>query len=250
MKKQYKKVLFSMFMLSLVLGPALTFAAPVEKRERIKLQENAFCSRIDSIRSKFNEEINNKTAKFGDRKNNRFTSLQEKWDKRDEERNIHLENQDKRIQERYDALMYKADTDLKKEAVNKFKEDVASAISKRRESINEAVSLFREGISDLVNNKFTGIDGNVVTLTSGINSLISDAKFKCENGEDGVLIRTQIKDGIKHQYEEFRKGRSDLAIKADIEKLSEARKQAIAQAIAQFKTDMDNAQKALKLAFQ
>lgn len=240
----------SVLVLGLMVSPMYIFAADVKtkmpKEEKVK---NGFCDKIDTVTEKFINKIDEKTENVANRKQNRVNELTQKWLARDDARSENQNEQDAKIQSRFDALMAKADTDAKKEAVKKFQEAVNSAVSTRRNSVNTAVSTFRNGVKELVGNKFSEIDNKVVVLKNAIDEAVATAKNSCANGVSGNVVRSTFISSIKSAFDTFKQDRTDLIIRDDIIKLSEARKASIDQAISKFKSDMEKAKADLKLVF-
>jgi len=245
MKKQYNTII-SAFLLTVLVLPNILFAA---ERSTSTIKPNVFCSRVTEVTDKINSDLKIKTEKFINNREERISKLENKWSTRDQKREENINLQNERQNNRLVALMERADTDAKKQAVNNFKEVITSATKERRESVDNAITSFRNGVQDLIDKRFGNIDSSVVTLRSSVETAISKAKESCVNGVSGDEVRNTLKNEIKLAYEKFKADKTEVIIKTEIENLNNTRKKAVEEAMNKFKVDMEKAKIELREAF-
>lgn len=243
MKIHSKQLIGALSIVSL-LAPLATFAAP----NRIN-GAGSFCTNLDTMSAKIMTGIDTRTATFAEKKSERIAHLADKRVLRDEKRNEHRDTVDGKHDTRYDALMAKADTDAKKAAVNTFKADVEAATATRRAAIDTAVKTFRAGVDSLIASKQSGFDTATTTFQQAVASAIQKAKDSCAGGTAPATVRETLKADIQSAREAFKNTRTTNDIQTELQALTTVRKNAVAAAVATFKTDMDSAKDALKTAF-
>lgn len=244
--KTIYKFLGILSIVSLIL-PVTSYAAP--ERENKKLQIGGmFCENIETLESKIETQISEKSGKFEGKKDVRIAKIDTRRDVRDEKRAQNRSEIDIKRDTKVDALMEKADNDAERTAVLNFEETLKDAVATRRSSVDSAVKIFRAGVDEILNNKFEGLDSSIPAFKSKVEQAIAKAKSDCANGVEDSVARESFKAVIKSAREEFSAFRGD-EIKSQIKALAEARKTSIENAVNTFKATMEDARDDLKTAF-
>lgn len=196
------------------------------------------------------QRITENGQKFLTNKTNRLAKLTTERNSRDQIRSTRRSTVDINKNERYAALMARADTDAKKAAVTQFQTSTQAALATRRVAIDAAVKAHRTGVDNLLNGKWGALDSSLITFTNSVNQAFATAKSSCAGGADAKTVLATLKASVKSSRDTFKSSRTDAAIKADLEALRNTRRQAVASAEANYKTSMESARAALKAAFK
>jgi hypothetical protein len=208
------------------------------------------CLRIDEISSKTKENVSQKEEGINARIQNKLQEMDQNREKRDNELAEFRTNADEWRDKNYQLLEGKATTDEQKQAVEKFKTAVETAVKIRRESIDTAIDNFRDGVDKARTDHKSSLEGAMNSYQNAVQTAFEKAKNDCENGVDEKTVRTTLRTSLESSKGQLREDKAGVTKFRDTMKvLIDAKKTAFEKAISDFKTAMKAATGDLKKAF-
>lgn len=210
---------------------------------------DSFCLKISDLKSKADQLISKRLSDLNLKGLEGRKKLGEKRTEIDQKLGENRKKWDKNREEQYAKLLEKADTDVKKQALLKFQNEVETAVANRRAAINTAQNAYRDGINQLLNSRKEKID----ELAEKYKKIIEDALLKAEAGcKSGAktTVRVDLLNALKNARQEFNADKQGLEkLGSQVKTFVETRKTAFEKAKADFKTALEKAKSDLKTAF-
>ena len=247
MKMNYKKLvvfLFSFLILTIIAVPILTQGKNEENKGK------GFCVRISSIVSKIDQRIDHYTNKLTEKRTQNQNRVSERRQERSNRFEEKREKWDVNRAEHFEKLEERAQTNEQKQAIIEFKKIITQAISNRRAKIDIVIQNFRNGLSDLKTSRKTSIDNVILDYKNDIKTALNNAESACQTGTEPGIINKDLRDKLKQIKDDFVTARKNIErMKSDTQLLILNKKEAIKQAIDEFKITMNQAVEDLKAEF-
>lgn len=227
-----------------VLSPGLLFAqgTPTPK---------GFCTKVDEIASRGDQAIADREAKIQASHKERQDNLAKRRSEQDARRSENRARQDKNRQEHYAKLEAQATTDAQKQAVAAFKATVERANAAKNTATDAATQEFRQSVEQTIASRKSAVDAAVGAFKSARTATVNKARSDCATGVDQGTVRETYRASMKAAQDNFKNDRQTIEKLGDsLEPIRAGQKQAVAKAIAEFKTAMEKARADLKAAFQ
>lgn len=214
------------------------------------LAKNSACDAISNIYTKIEERITareaqvkeiqtNIGAKYTEKIQNRETAIKERRDKWDENRGEH-----------FTKLGEKAQTDEQKQAVAAFVKTVTIAVKDRRAAFDKAILDFQKGVGVLYKSRTTVLAGAIATYKTDVKSAFDKASQDCGSDVAIKTVRSNLRNDLKDVRDQYREDVKSFGGQGtEIQKLVEAKKQAMNKAKDDFKTILEQALATLKAVF-
>lgn len=216
---------------------------------KIKLEEKkteVLCDRIDEIGNRLQKRMEGSNFEFKGRLENKISEMKEFARSREidlEERRI---GRDEERNSFYLKLGVQAgDNQEKKEAVEKFKKSVESAVDKRRLAIDAAKSEMNSGIAGALKEREEKIESLRLDFEKDIEKIIDEARKACE-GDSKI---SELREAVRLRKNEYKEDINEVKrVQVSIRNLRESRKNKVEEAIKNFKSEMKTAQEELRIA--
>lgn len=224
--------------------------AAEKKEEALANRQAKFCDRVSDLVSKLTARFSERKEKIQTRAQNRFSQWEENQSERDAKLADFRVKRDAIIEEHFEKLEARAQTDKQKEAVAEFKKTVLAAVETRRDAIDVAIQAFRDGMKDIQDSRKNNLESEAGTYATAVQTALEKAQSDCENGATPSEVREALHAALESGKDKFENNKEELKdIKSQIETLIETRKTAIKKAIDDFKADMETARAELKENF-
>jgi hypothetical protein len=138
MKKNFKGVVsvsVGFLLIASVVLPVVGLAATRVQKDNAAVtpaKAKGFCTLVSGLSSKIDQRLTEHENKIQERRTERTTNLKQRRDERDKDLTEFREKWNDNREEFYAKLEEKADTSVKKQALEKFKAAVESAVKTRR----------------------------------------------------------------------------------------------------------------------
>lgn len=209
------------------------------------------CARTGELLSKIDQRLTDREAKIRERRTERAGNFKERRDNRDAKLEQFRDKWNENREQFYAKLGEKADTDAKKQALEKFKITVETAVKTRRAAIDQAIENYREAVDKLVADRKAAIDAVKSTYRSATRLAFQNANDECaKNDVDPAKVREQLRADLKAARDKYQTDiQAAEKVGKSIQDLIKARREAVAKAVADFKTVLEKARVDLKAAF-
>jgi len=235
-----KKIIIGFLAFFFVLAPLLIFAQAKSAKacEVITQIYSRIEQRLTQRETQLNEKIVEIGNKYAEKNQQRETILGQRREKWDENR-----------QEQFAKLQEKAQTDSQKQAVIAFVKTITQAVKDRRAAFDKAISDFQKGLQAINKSRVGTLSKAVTDYKSSVKEAFDKADQSCESGIAIKTIRNNLREdlqGVRSQYQaDIKKFQGNGA---EIQKLVEAKKEAMNKAKDEFKVILDQALAILKAA--
>ena len=235
-----KKIIIGFLAFFFVLAPLLIFAQAKSAKacEVITQIYSRIEQRLTQRETQLNEKIVEIGNKYAEKNQQRETILGQRREKWDENR-----------QEQFAKLQEKAQTDSQKQAVIAFVKTITQAVKDRRAAFDKAISDFQKGLQAINKSRVGTLSKAVTDYKSSVKEAFDKADQSCESGIAIKTIRNNLREdlqGVRSQYQaDIKKFQGNGA---EIQKLVEAKKEAMNKAKDEFKVTLDQALAILKAA--
>lgn len=248
------KRIFSFFAAAAVTASALMQTSPAIAQgaaSSTKMEGQNFCTRLDSLASKYEQNINTKLSGLQDRLTTRTQKMAGNRDafnqKLDQQRAQWKQNRSAL----YAKLNAKATTDAQKQAVATFKIAIDAAVQAREAAVDAARSTYRNAVDQLVNQHRTDGLQTLSAFQTSVKNAIDTAKTECASGANPATVRTELQNTLASS----RSARQDGVKKIDkigpqLEVLVRARNAAVQQAMETYRNAVKQATETLRAAFR
>jgi len=211
------------------------------------------CVRLDDAISRVAGKIENDGTRLRERSEDRVREMTEtqtaKNNELEQRRMMRDENREKFFTELGNQA---GDDQIKKAAIEKFRNRVELAIKTRREAIDKAKDDMNKGIETAIQTRTSSTTTLRNEFEKNVEAAIAKAKNSCgdeASAEDLKNVLAQLKNDIKSARDTY-KSKVDEAkkVQATVQTLRETRKAGVKLAIENFKSTMKAAQEELRKA--
>lgn len=211
---------------------------------------NNFCERLTTLAGNLDQRIAEQQAKIATKRaeiaakfnghrqaqNTKLTQKRTEW-------NVNR-------QAHFAKLEEKAQNDVQKQAVVDFVAAVEAALVVRRAAVDKAITDFRQAVDQIRTARQTAVDTAINTFKEAKRVAFAKVEADCVAGVNPKTSRETLRTSLKAARDKFASDRQALEKRKDqMEPLLTARREAIKEAIAEFKTALDEAKTKLKAVF-
>jgi hypothetical protein len=226
------------------------------KAARDAAKEERDTKRLDAVCEALSVAADRAVAKFGERRTSIDGARDDRDGARDQARTEHSDafatrraEHDAKVDERFDALLDRADTDAARAAILAFQQAVQNAVSDRRAAYLAAHGAYLEGIDEAREEQREAVDEAGETLRRAVEAAATKVEADCAAGEDAEGIRTTFRTALKEAQTAFRTAVVDArSLSAEVASLKEVRDAAYAAARADFQEALTSAKDDLRTA--
>jgi hypothetical protein len=136
----------------------------------------------------------------------------------------------------------------KKAAVATFEATLKTLITTRRTAVDMAVKNFQDGVVALKTERGTAMSSWSSSNEEALENAMESVRTACANGGESKEAALAFKKAMTASREEFKGAKSEFDFQTRLKALQQVRKDAIAKAVADFKTGFDAAKTILKTA--
>ncbi len=222
-----------------IFGPQTTLAQ--------QSTDNIFCSRLSSISSRLNSQIDQKITSINNTRADKEKKLNEIFSKRDQDISDTQAKWDSNRQEHYTKLLEKSQTDSQKQAINAFKSSVEVSIAERRQSVDKVVDTYYDNVIGIISVRNNSIDVAIADYKSSVATALAKAQASCDAGNDSETVRKELKsdiEGARNEIQSIAFGESSIV--ATTKAVQLAGQSTISRVIEHFNYTMQQAQTTLK----
>ncbi len=261
MKMNSKKILSLILSLAISLsltGDVLAFGGvntlldAKRKAEGFKedVATKGICLRIDELSEKIDGGINQKEEKIEVMIEERLQNKEINRNNRDEKLIEFRSKADEWREANYKKLEAKAVNDEQKEAVEKFKETIETAVNVRRGVIDLTIDTFRDGVDRAIADHKTSVEEVKSAYRESVKAAFEKAKSDCDAGVSATTVRTNLKTSLQAARGQLKEDKAGAAkFSESMKTLIAAKKAAFEKAIADFKAEVQTAVAELKKSF-
>lgn len=208
------------------------------------------CRQAGNVNSSFSKRFTAQLGKLKSARNNRFGTLNQRWEKRDSLLTDERRRQDQNRATQFAHLEELAKTDEQKQAVKIFKDAIAAAMKTRRDALDSAITAFRDAFKKAIDDRNTAIDSAVSVYKTAVADAFAKAKTDCANSLEGKDVKTALRDALKTARDTFAADRGSVEkINTSLQDLNIARNEAIKKAWDDFDAARQAAKQELAKAF-
>ncbi len=222
----------------------------------IYAQEDAFdrtgtgrgiCARLDAAKTELGDRLSSRRAALGAKRDQLRDKFLERRDERQSRRAERREVWAARFEEHFAKLREGAETDEQKEAVEEFVEAIQNAIVTRRAAVDAAAAAYYDGVLALRESRKTDVLAVTGTFNAAVSAAFDAARSDCDNGVAPETVRTTLRESLASARDAFVSDLKAVEKPRDVlEPLRTTRRDAIRQANADFKAEIEAARDVFK----
>ncbi|USN53082.1 MAG: hypothetical protein H6760_02795 [Candidatus Nomurabacteria bacterium] len=224
-----------------------TNARSAELQEQV---ESALCTRLDTLLVQQSQRFSAKEDAVSLVQNRREQSWNTRVESREQSLDEHRDTWDKNRLQQFTRLRARANTEIQKQAVEAFIQNVEDAIEIRRAAVDAALATYRKGLEDLLAERKSITAAATDEYKSEIAVALDAAKIDCVSGVNASAVKSTLLDAFAAAKRTLQIALSDLrASSDDLQQLSEARRSAVVAAGEAYTSTLAQATKTLKQQF-
>jgi hypothetical protein len=209
-----------------------------------------FCDRVGTISTNLERRISNREEQFRQLKDNRLKTFLQHASSTAERLDNTRDKWDENRKEHYTKLLERADTDAKKQAVEKFRAAMDAATAKRRAAIDAAIKTFETDVKNMLSSRKGGLEKAAADFRSSEQAAIKEAQDACKGGKNIKTTRETLNrklHTIQRNFEGDRRDANRLGVGLD--GLARKRQEAFREAREAYESAARKARQELKAAF-
>lgn len=209
-----------------------------------------FCAMVDKHISRIDQRITDQEIKLKAKRKDQSDNLTKRESERDSSSSGNRSRQNLNRQKLYVQLEAHVTTEAQKQAIKEFRKAIEAAVSVRDNTIDAAIKELQRSVEQIVSRRRLAIDMITKEFKSAEIDASKKARIDCARNISPTTARTTFQVSMKRAQNKFRNDRQAIEKSQDQrESVRAAQKQAVAQAVADFKVSVEKARVDLKAAF-
>lgn len=209
-----------------------------------------FCTRLNNNVDKFLDKLSAGEVRINEQRNEQTTKLEARAKERADRLALNRSEWDKERQAQYEKLSVKDGASEEKEALLRFRTIREAAVAARRTAIDAAISAYQNGVKQVVADHSASQDRIRISYRTSVSTAFDKAKAGCAERLTPSSVRETLRSSLKSAREKLSAERGALEkVSVKVRTLGETRKFAVEKALADFKTQIDQARNDLKSVF-
>ncbi|MSR76558.1 MAG: hypothetical protein EXS68_03125 [Candidatus Ryanbacteria bacterium] len=168
-----------------------------------------FCGRLGTVSTNLEKRISNREEQFRRHKDNRLETFLKHASSTAERLDGTRDKWDENRKEQYTKLLERADTDAKKQAVEKFRAAMDGATAKRRAAIDAAIKTFQADVKGMLGSRKGGLEKAAADFRTGEQAAIKVAQDACKEGKNIKTTRETLNRKLQSLQRNFEGDRRD-----------------------------------------
>ncbi len=157
-----------------------------------------FCASLDVATPKIAQNIFDQEDKYASKEKDRETRLENKASAHERATQSIRLNTDAMHDRVFAKIMMYATSENEKMAIEKFRQELDIATSKRRASVDAATATFNTELAKIIATRTHDIDNATTTLRNATIKAGNAARANCKNGLAGTIVRTRYTRDLKN----------------------------------------------------
>ncbi|MEK7630813.1 MAG: hypothetical protein AAB417_02205 [Patescibacteria group bacterium] len=230
---------------------ALTLAGPLSVAAQTATSTSNgkdFCDRVGTISTNLEKRISNREDQFRRLKDNRLETFLKHASSTMERLDTTRDKWDDNRKEHYAKLLERADTDAKKQAVEKFRAAMDAATAKRRAAIDAALKTFQTDVKSMIGSRKGGLEKAAADFRASEQAAIKQAKDACLSGKQIKDVRQTLNKKLQTMQRSFEGDRRDAnRLGVGLDGLARKRQEAFREAREAYESAARKARQELKV---